>query len=170
MASPVCYPNMTNSAAYSYGRSSGLKAQAPSNGKSGAPPMTALSIEFVAKPQQAHRVEASIPAAVAGALKDVTGFAGCLVMISNHEARLVTVVTLWAGHHRMKCCNQNVRWVNALLAPYLDHRLRVQTMVAHLPVLPTSHSVPMNETESVAGSEGARRQDVECEDETVCVA
>src|SRR5438093_12300191 len=33
MASPVCYPNMTNSAAYSYGRSSGLKAQAPSNGK-----------------------------------------------------------------------------------------------------------------------------------------
>ena len=66
MASPVCYPNMTNSAAYSYGRSSGLKAQAPSNGKSGAPPMTALSIEFVAQPQQAHRVEAAIPAAVAG--------------------------------------------------------------------------------------------------------
>src|SRR5207302_712668 len=84
-------------------------------------------------------------------------------LMASHEARLVTVVTLWAGHHRMKCCNQNVRWVDALLAPYLDHRLRVQTMVAHLPVLPTSHSVPMNETESVAGSEGTRRQDVECE-------
>jgi hypothetical protein len=43
--------------------------------------MTALSVEFVAKPQEAHRVEAAIPAAIAGALKEVDGFAGCLVMI-----------------------------------------------------------------------------------------
>jgi len=39
----------------------------------------------------------AIPAAIADALRDVTGFAGCLVMISDQEARLVTVVTLWAG-------------------------------------------------------------------------
>ena len=126
--------------------------------------MTALSIEFVAKPQQAHRVEAAIPAAVAGALKDVNGFAGCLVMISNHEARLVTVVTLWAGHHRMKCCNQNVRWVNALLAPYLDRRLRTQTMVAHLPAWPIDHP------ETVAANESTSMQNLESAYETVCVA
>ena len=164
MASPVCYPNMTNSAAYSYGRSSGLKAQAPSNGKSGAPPMTALSIEFVAKPQEAHRVEVAIPTAVAGALKDVTGFAGCLLMVSDQEARLVTVVTLWSGHDRTKSCNQNVRWVNALLAPYLDRRLRTQTMVAHLPVLPIDHP------ETVAANESTSMQNLESADETVCVA
>ena len=85
-------------------------------------------------------------------------------MISDQEARLVTVVTLWAGHDRTKCCNQNVRWVNALLAPYLDRRLRTQTMVAHLPVL------PMDQTENVAASESAAMQNIESEDETVCVA
>ena len=98
MISPVRYPTETQSVAYPYGHTAGLKIQSPLNGKSGAPPLTALSIEFVAKPQEAHRVEDAIPAAIAGALKDVTGFAGCLVLISDQEARLVTVVTLWAGH------------------------------------------------------------------------
>jgi hypothetical protein len=155
---------MAHSTAYPYSHAAGLKTQSPANGRAGAPPMTALSIEFVAKPQEAHRVESAIPAAVAGALKDVTGFAGCLVMISDQEARLVTVVTLWSGHDRTKSCNQNVRWVNALLAPYLDHRLRMQTMVAHLPML------SMNRRETVATTQSAAMQDLESEDETVCVA
>jgi hypothetical protein len=164
MASLANYPSIIHSADYPYSHAAGLKTHPPSNGKSGAPPMTALSVEFVAKPQEAHRVEAAIPAAVAGALKEVTGFAGCLVMVSDQEARLVTVVTLWAGHDRMKCCTQNVRWVNALLAPYLDRRLRTQTMVAHLPVL------PMNQPETVVVSKSTVMQDLESEDETVCVA
>jgi hypothetical protein len=126
--------------------------------------VTALSVEFVAKPQEAHRVEAVIPAAIAGALKDVAGFAGCLVMISDQEARLVTVVTLWAGDDRVKRCGQNVRWVRALLKPYLDHCLRVQTMVAHVPVLPA------NKPETTAASECPAMQDVLAEEETVCVA
>ncbi len=164
MICPVRYPTKTQSVAYPYGHTAGLKTQSPMNGKSGAPRMTALSIEFVAKPQEAHRVEDAIPTAIVGALKDVTGFAGCLVMISHQEARLVTVVTLWAGYDRMKRCNQNVRWVNALLAPYLDRRLRTQMMVAHLPVL------PMNQPEAVASSVSTAMQDLECADETVCVA
>lgn len=132
--------------------------------------MTALSVEFVAKPQEAHRVEAAIPAAIADALTEVDGFAGCLVMISHHEARLVTVVTLWAGNDRVKCCNQNVRWVHALLAPYLDRRLRVQTMAAHLPVLPMLHSVPGTQPEINAESECSTAHEFQSEDETVCVA
>jgi hypothetical protein len=115
----------------------------------------------VAKPQEAQRVQAAIPAAIAGALKDVTGFAGCLVMISDQEARLVTVITLWSGNERVKCCRENVRWVNALLAPYLDRRIRVQTMVAHLPVI---------RPEMNAASECFGMQNLPSEDETACVA
>jgi len=99
-----------------------------------------------------------------GIVQDVTGFAGCLVMVSAQEARLVTVVTLWSGHDRTKSCNQNVRWVNALLAPYLDRRLRTQTMVAHLPVLPIDHP------ETVAANESTSMQNLESAYETVCVA
>jgi len=164
MASSAYYPSKSGGVAYPYGQAALLKTQLPLNGKLGVPPLTALSIEFVAKPQEAHCVEVAIPTAVAGALKDVTGFVGCLVMVSDQEARLVTVVTLWAGHGRTKCCNKNVRWVNALLAPYLDRRLRTQTMVAHLPVL------AMDQPETVAASENTAMQDLESADETVCVA
>ncbi len=106
-------------------------------------------------------MQAAIPAAIAGALKDVTGFAGCLVMISDQEARLVTVITLWSGNERVKCCRENVRWVNALLTPYLDRRIRVQTMVAHLPVI---------RPEMNAASECFGIQNLPSEDETACVA
>ena len=33
----------------------------------------------------------------------------------------------------MQRCNENVRWVRALLAPYLDRCLRVQTLAAFVP-------------------------------------
>ena len=95
--------------------------------------ITALSIEFVAKPNEAHKVHAALPAAINGALGEVAGFAGCFVMIANHEARLVTVVTLWSGEDRMQRSSENLRWVRALLAPYLDRCLRVQTLAAYVP-------------------------------------
>ena len=163
MTSSVHYPSMIN-IAYPFPHTAALKQQLPANGKSGAPPVTALSVEFVAKPQEARRVEAAIPAAIAGALKDLAGFAGCLVMISDQEARLVTVVTLWAGNDRVKRCSQNVRWVHALLAPYLDRCLRVQTMVAHLPML------PLITPETNDAGECSMMQELVSEDETVCVA
>jgi len=123
--------------------------------------VTAHSVEFVAKPEEAQRVGTAIPAAITGALKDVTGFAGCLVMISDQEARLVTVVTLWTGADRVQRCSQNVRWVKALLAPYLDRCLRMQTMVARLPV------IPMIRLETSDACKSSELPDL---DETACVA
>jgi hypothetical protein len=95
--------------------------------------ITALSIEFVARPHEADKVHAALPVAINGALGEVAGFAGCFVMIANHEARLVTVVTLWSGEDRMQRSSENLRWVRALLAPYLDRCLRVQTLAAYVP-------------------------------------
>lgn len=151
---------MIQTASYPFSQVAALKPHA-STSVSETPPIAALTIEFVAKPQEVHRVQAGIPAAIAGALKDVTGFAGCLVMVSDQEARLVTVVTLWTGSERVKCCRENVRWVHALLAPYLDRRIRVQTMVAHLPMI---------RPEIGATSECLAMQNLPFEDETVCVA
>jgi len=133
------------------------------NGLVGARQFCAHSVEFVAKPEEARRVETAIPTAIAGALKDVTGFAGCLVMISDQEARLVTVVTFWTGADRAKYCSQNVRWVKALLAPYQDRCLRAQTMIASLPML------QMNPQESADDSERSRGPEFTSEDENVCV-
>lgn len=88
----------------------------------------ALSLEFVAKPEAVPTVQIALPGAIHSASASVTGFAGGFVFIANHEARLVTVVTLWKGHDRTRRCEENLRWVRALVAPYLDRCLRVQTL------------------------------------------
>src|SRR5260370_28954829 len=79
LASPASYQNMTNSVTYPFHNSSSLHPPSITKGNSCVPPMTALSVEFVAKPQEAHRAEAAIPAAIAGALKEVDGLPGCRV-------------------------------------------------------------------------------------------
>jgi hypothetical protein len=94
--------------------------------------MTALSVEFVAKPQIALKAQSAIPQAIAAALQDVTGFQGCLVMASDQEMRLLTVITLWTGNDRFKRSGDHARWVHKLLTPYLDRRLRVQTLTTCL--------------------------------------
>jgi hypothetical protein len=127
--------------------------------------ITALNVEFVAKPNEAHRVHATLPAAINSALGEVDGFAGSFVMIANHEARLVTVVTLWSGEDRMQRCSENVRWVRALLTPYLDRCLRVQTLAAYVP----TNTPQVSEEFEKASSEGAMQADLG-EVHAMCVA
>ena len=93
--------------------------------------LTALSIEFVAKPAEARRAEISIPEAVNNTLKGVCGYAGCLVMVSDQEARLITVITFWIGEDRGKRCHENQRWLCKLLAPYVEGCWRSRTFAAH---------------------------------------
>ncbi len=97
--------------------------------------VTALSLEFVATPQAVRAVSSAIPLAIHEALRDVTGFAGCLTMISDQESRLITVVTFWTGEDRARQCSRTARWVRKLVSPYLDHCLRVQTFDAFLPAV-----------------------------------
>src|SRR5277367_326445 len=115
-----------------HSRSSSSNAQTPGLAQLGSR-ITALNVEFVAKPDEAHKIHSALPAAIDSALGEVGGFAGSFVMIANYEARLVTVVTLWSGEDRMQRCSENLRWVRALLAPYLDRCLRVQTLAAYAP-------------------------------------
>jgi hypothetical protein len=140
-----------------------MQSCSPKVSATGNSQVTALNIEFVAKPHEAHRAQLAIPSALAAAFKEVTGFAGCLVMVSDQEARLLTVVTLWRGQERQKLPNENLRWVRALLAPYLDRCLRVQTLNAHLPALPEIFpSLDAVENSSVT-------LDPSAEEETACV-
>lgn len=117
--------------------------QSPARSAALAPSeVTALSVEFVATPGGALEVQTAIPAAITNAMKEISGFAGCVVMIAEQEARLVTVITFWSGPDRVKKCSDNARWVYQLLVPYLDRCLRVQTLVAHLPLLSNLQQIP----------------------------
>ena len=95
--------------------------------------LTAFSFEFVAKPEQAAAAPLFLPAAIQSGLEDIGGFAGSLVMVSDQEARLITVIIFWSGTEPRRSCERSVRRVRALLAPYLDRCLRVQNLQAHTP-------------------------------------
>ena len=97
-----------------------------------AEPLVALSIEFVAKPEEVHRLRSAIPVTVRGGLQHDGSFAGCLVMISDREARLVSVITFWTGEDRMTNSSKRSRRLSRLLTPYIDHCLRVQMRDAYL--------------------------------------
>lgn len=93
----------------------------------------AFSLEFVAKPEQATGAPLFLPAAIQSGLEDIAGFAGSLVMASDQEARLITVIIFWNGTEARRSCERSVRRVRALLAPCLDRCLRVQNLLARAP-------------------------------------
>ena len=94
--------------------------------------LTALSVEFVAVPSEAKHVRDVIPADLEAALQVLDGYKGCMVLVSDQEARLVTVITLWSGSDGLKQCRENAKWVKRLLTPYVDRWLRTQTQVTSL--------------------------------------
>ena len=97
--------------------------------------ISAHSVQFVASPGQTGKLKSALPAVIREALSLAAGFAGCMVMVSDQEARLVTVVTLWTGKDRTRSCNENAARVKNLLFPYVDHWLRCDNQVAHFSML-----------------------------------
>lgn len=120
----------------------GLRVEAPIARAPSA--LTAFTFEFVAKPEQAASAPLLLPAAIQSGLEDIAGFAGSLVMVSDQEARLITVIIFWSGPDSRRSCERSVRRVRTLLVPYLDRCLRMQNLQAHMPRL----QVPMTEIDA----------------------
>ena len=98
------------------------------------PRVIAYGVEFVALPGKAGKLRTAIPKALRSALGGSRNFSGCMVLVSEQESRLVTVITLWAGTGRAEECNENSKQVKQLLTPYVDRWLRTQRLAAFLSV------------------------------------
>lgn len=92
----------------------------------------AYGVEFVALPGRTEKLRTMIPEAMRSALANSGAFCGCMVLLSEQEARLVTVVTFWKGRDRAMQCSENSKRVESLLLPYVDGWLRARRMVAFL--------------------------------------
>jgi hypothetical protein len=66
------------------------------------PEVIAHGVEFVALPGKAEQLQTVIPGAMCQALAGSGNFSGCMVLVSEQEARLVTVITFWKGEGRAK--------------------------------------------------------------------
>ena len=91
------------------------------------------------------------------------GFAGSVVLVAEQEPRLITVVIFWSGSDHRRY-SQSIRRVRALVAPYADRNLRLQTMMAHLPVPRAAAAETNSHDAAFIGVEGSVRE------ETICVA
>ena len=101
---------------------------------------TVVSVEFVSKPNQAAKIRDSLSAGIAATFETTPDFAGCAVMVSAQEQRLVTVLTFWRGASTGCMPPERIRWVCKLLDPYMDRKLRVQTMRSQVAILPDAMS------------------------------
>ena len=110
------------------------QANAASTAEALAPAVIAHGVEFVALPGKAAILQSVIPNAMRNTIGNSRSFSGCMVLVSEEESRLVTVITLWTGRNRMEQCNENAKQVKALLAPYVDRFLRTRRLAAFLSI------------------------------------
>ena len=92
----------------------------------------ALRAEFVLKPGKEGKVHQTIDEIVSRSFANDKEFLQGLVMVSEMETRLVTVITFWHPDGFAESRERRVRWLSEKLGPYLDKSLRVQTFSAHV--------------------------------------
>jgi len=162
--SPVRQSNYARKSVVPFSEFSGLNCNVEWPVTRNSRHFTAFSFEFVAKPEHASRAVLDLPAEIPRGLQDFAGFAGSLVMVSDLEARLITVIILWQGSEARRSCAQSVRRVRALLAPYMDRCLRAQKLLAHLPSAPGRSNGPSSIDMDLIASDSSARES------NVCVA
>lgn len=96
------------------------------------PAIIAHSLEFVALPGRAEGIQIEIPTAMRHAFRDTEGFVGSMVLVSEQEARLVTVITLWTGANRLALCGECETRLRRWLAPYVDRSLRTRRFASYV--------------------------------------
>ena len=96
------------------------------------PEVLALAEDFVSWPGKAEELQTVLPEAIRTAFDGSANFSGCMVLVSEQEARLVTVITFWKGKGRTKHCNENSKRIEQLLVPYVDRWLRTRRLTAFL--------------------------------------
>jgi hypothetical protein len=104
----------------------------PSTAEDPTPEVIAQGVEFVALPEKAEKLPSALPGAMRNALGHFGSFSGCMVLVSEQEARLVTVITLWTGRDRVRQCTDNSKRVTKLLMPYVDRWLKTKRLAAFL--------------------------------------
>jgi hypothetical protein len=114
--------------------------------EAGLPAIIAHSFEFVALPGRAEGIQSEIPMATRHAFRGTDGFMGSMVLVSEQEARLVTVVTLWTGSNRAELCSESEKCLQRWLAPYVDRWLRTRRFASFVSApdrfLANPHSLP----------------------------
>jgi len=92
----------------------------------------AHSVEFVARPGVTEHVRDRVLVAVRQLLGRRPNFSGCLILVSEQEARLMTLITFWTGPDNTSPSVEDWKQLKKLLSPYVDRWLRTRNLAAFL--------------------------------------
>jgi hypothetical protein len=92
----------------------------------------ALRAEFVVKPGKETNVSETINAILEHSFGRECEFLQALVLVSEIEPRLVTVITFWNSNGFAEARERRANWMRKKLAEYLDMSPRVQSFCARV--------------------------------------
>lgn len=92
---------------------------------------TVLRVEFVARPGAMNEAIALLEQQFCELQDSEDGFVSGLLLVSDQEARLVTLLTFWRVGWLERDRERCIRWLQRILEPFMDRWLRVQTDAAY---------------------------------------
>jgi len=89
--------------------------------------VVALQLDFVAKPDGTGELNRELGLMLNDAELAREGLESALLLVSDREARLVTLLTFWEARRFATGREQRITWMQKLLAAFADGAVRAQT-------------------------------------------
>lgn len=102
----------------------------------------ALHLDFVAKPSSGPEWMNELAEAIENARLDKEGLEASLVLVSDREARLVTLLTFWERGHFLAAREYCIAWMQKLLARFADGPIRAHSSVPQFLIAERSAGMP----------------------------
>lgn len=105
-----------------------LAVRANSQGKrQGGLGLVALRLEFVAKPNGYGDLTQELAEVIRNARLASEGLKGSIVLVSDREARLVSVIGFWDCERFLATRERCIAWMQKMMKPYADGSIRAHT-------------------------------------------
>jgi hypothetical protein len=90
-----------------------------------------LRVDFVSKPNSKCEIATEVGDLLAEAGLHQKGLKASMLLVSDREARVVTLLTLWDGERFNPARERLTSWTLKIVAQFADGPLRASTSVAH---------------------------------------
>ena len=115
------------------------------NGMSG---LMVLQLNFVAKPSSGPEWMNELAEAIENARLDKEGLEASVMLMSDREARLVTLLTFWERSRFLATRKYCIAWIERLLAGFADGTIRAYSSVPQFLVVERSGGAPVRMPET----------------------
>ena len=110
--------------------------------------LMALHLNFVAKPSIGLQWMNELAEAIENARLDKEGLQASVILMSDREARLVTLLTFWERGRFLATREYCIAWIERLLARFADGTIRAHSSVPQFLLVERCGGAPVNMSEA----------------------